>query len=257
MKSLDQVCKAHDIKMMTPLVYVNEMAGHGRKALELLEIYPELPDEAKWALRGSRNAYLSHFSYISSTVDITLKDFLEHFGLIPGASIRKIENRLLTILESHGVSTGFTGWHEQGIRDEIQNLKPTDLKLLVDHDAATATNLISNNKNGYILATWDNVMIDVVQDLARVYAENPARINDFLSAIGAVSITSNQSEDLLFTLLHVDEHASEQLAKKLDDLSSVDSAYKLKRFVDEARKRKSDGIVEDREMIQFLQRMEV
>lgn len=250
--ALNEVSRAHQIKMMTPTVYVNEMAGHGRKALELLEIYPELPEEAKFALRNSRNAFLSHFSYVKDNVELDLVQFLSHFGISAGASVRKIENRILSILESHGIETGMSEWYDGRIRDEIESQKPSQIRVLVNHDAAVVTNLINESKKGYIVATWDIVMIDVVQDLARVYVDNPARVNDFLSVIEGGGGVAHKSEDLLFTLLHMDEGPAIRLAEKIEQIDTVDGAYKLKVLVDAARKRKGAQRLSEEELTSLI-----
>jgi len=250
--ALEQVCRSHGIGMMTPSVYVNEMAGHGRKALEYLEIYPNLPDEARSSLRNSRNAFLSHYSYIHEFVDITLDSFLAHFGIVAGASIRKLENRMLSILESHGINTGFSEWYDSRVRVEVESQKPGDFPVLIDHDASVATNLINDSKKGYIVATWDVVMRDVVQDLARVYVDNPARINDFLSVIDGSFKPSDRSEHLLFTLLHMDDEPARRLAEKVEKINSIDGAYQLKILIDEARMRKGVPRLNDEDVIDIL-----
>lgn len=250
--ALDDVCKAHGIGLMAPSVYVNEMAGHGRKALEYLEIYPVLPDEAKHFLLNSRNAYLSHFSNLENHNNIKLEDFLAHFGIVAGSSIRKIENRIISILESHGIKTGFSEWYDQRVRDEVEAQKPNDLKIVVDHDSAVATNLINDSSKGYILATWDRVMVDVVQDIARVYADNPARINDYLSAVEGEIENDGRSEDLLYTLLHMDEKSSQKLAEKIEAINSVEDAYKFRRFVEEARRSSQNERVTEENMLDFF-----
>jgi hypothetical protein len=250
--SLNEVCRQHGITMMAPSVYVNEMAGHGRKALEYLEVYPELPNEAKSALRNSRNAFLSHYSYIREDVSIKLDEYLSHFGIVPGASVRKIENRILSILESHSITTGFSEWYDNRVRIEIEAHKNNELRLLVDHDAAVATNLINDSTKGYIVATWDNVMIDVVQDLARVFVDNPARVNDFLAVIEGQFGSTYRSEAMLFTLLHMDDEAAQKLAKKIEEVNSVEGAFRLKAIVDEARRRRGIKELSEDEMAEIL-----
>lgn len=250
--SLNDVCKQHGITMMAPSVYVNEMAAHGRKALEYLEIYPELPSEAKWALRNSRNAFLSHYSYIRGDFAIKLDEYLSHFGVVAGASVRKIENRILSILESHSIMTGFSEWYDNRVRLEIESHKSNEVKILVDHDAAVATNLINDSTKGYIVATWDNVMIEVVQDLARVFVDNPARVNDFLAVIEGQFGSTYRSEAMLFTLLHMDDEAAQKLARKIEDVNSVEGAFKLKAIIDEARRRRGVKELSDDEMAEIL-----
>jgi len=250
--ALDSVCRSHGISLITPSVYVNEMAGHGRKALEYLEIYPILPEEAKHFLLNSRNAYLSHFSNLAASSEIKLEEFLEHFGIVKGAPIRRIENRILSILESHGVKSGFSEWYDQRVRDEVEAQKLNDLRIVVDHDAAVATTLINDSKKGYILATWDRTMVEIVQDLARVYADNPARINDYLSAVRGEMEVDSRSEDLLYTLIHMDEKSSQRLAEKIESIHDVDQAYKFRKFIEEAKRKSRDGVVDEIDMLDFF-----
>lgn len=250
--SLNDVCRQHGISLMAPSVYVNEMAGHGRKALEYLEVYPELPDEAKLALRNSRNAFLSHYSYIHQDAELSLKAFLDYFGIYQGASIRKIENRMLSILESHSISTGFSDWYDDRVREEIEAQRPDDLRILINHDAAVATNLINDNKKGYIVATWDNTMIDVVQGLTRILVDNPAKVNDFLAVIEGQYGSSYRSESLLFTLLHMDEGPARRLARKIEEVQSVEGAYQLKLIIDEARRNRPETLIDEEEVLALI-----
>jgi hypothetical protein len=75
----------------------------------------------------------------------------------------------------------------------------------------------------------------VREDLARVYADTPARVIDFLSMAMRNSFETDQSYDLLATLLHVDERVAERLARRVEQIKSVEQAYKLDRFIREAR----------------------
>jgi hypothetical protein len=83
-------------------------------------------------------------------------------------------------------------------------------------------------------------MIEIVEELARVYADTPARVIDFLSMAVGQEFESEQSYELLTTLLHVDEQVAARLAQKVEQIRSVDQAYKLDRFIHEARRREGE-----------------
>ena len=239
--TLLEVCRAHEIAIMVPRSYVNEMASHGLKALEFLDTYEALPQDLKPFLRGSGNAFLSHFSHIQGAMtdagtDISLADFLEVFGLRKNASLRVIENRILSILESHGITTGLTGYYDADIRKQIAEKKsPHESNYILDHDAAVCTNLINDSARGFILATWDKVLIEVVQGLARVYADSPARVADFLSSIEGIDYDYDRSTELLTTLLHVDEQAVERLAQRIEAIRTPSQAYRLRAYIEDIR----------------------
>ncbi|WP_183077566.1 restriction endonuclease [Paenirhodobacter hankyongi] len=236
-----EVCRVHEFSIMVPKPYVNEMAAHGLKALEFLDTYGALPEDVRPVLRGSGNAYLSHFSHLQYSaetggVDLTLSEFLQSFGLRGGASLLKIENKIISMLESHGISTGMDSRYDKVIRDEIAEKKSKyESKHVLDHDAAVCTALINDAGRGYIFATWDKVLIDAVQNLARVYADSPARVTDFLGVIEGVDNEFDNNVELLTTLVHLEERQAERLSKIIEKIRSPDQASKLGLFIDKAR----------------------
>jgi hypothetical protein len=118
--------------------------------------------------------------------------------------------------------------------------KPTEYRKVVDHDAVVVTMLKNDHDKGFVFATWDKVLIDLVQDLTRVYADTPARVVDFLSMAGGQEFEREQSFELLSTLLHVDEKPAAKLASLIDKIASVEMAYKLDRIITEARTHKGE-----------------
>lgn len=235
------VCQIHELPLMVPSPYVNEMAAHGLKAIEFLDTYGSLPEDIKPVLRGSGNAYLSHFSHLQYSaegegINLTLADFLRSFNLKPGISLRRIENRITSLLEGHGISIGMSNHYESDVRLEISKRKSaSEPKIILDHDAAVCSNLIRDAGKGYIFATWDKVLIDVVQDLARVYADSPARVTDFLGSIDGVDHDFDTNVELLTTLIHLEERRAEALARKIEAIQSPEQAHKLTIYIDEAR----------------------
>jgi len=242
--ALRDACNAHGISMVVPNAYLNEMAYHGLVgALDRLEIYNALPKDAQTSLKASGNAYLSHYAHISETLksqgeDLTLKEFLEHFGIVSGRPLYKVENRIRTILDNFGIKVIEDNRYEQQVRNRIVEEKPAEYSKVVDHDAIVVTMLKNETNKGFVFATWDKVLIDLVQDLTRVYADTPARVVDFLSMAGGQEFEREESFELLSTLLHIDEKPAAKLASLIDKIASVDMAYKLDRIVKEARARK-------------------
>jgi len=245
--ALRDACIAHGISMVVPNAYLNEMAYHGLVgALDRLEIYNALPQEAQTSLKSSGNAYLSHFAHISDTLktqgeSLTLKEFLEHFGVVDGRPLYKVENRIQTLLDGFGIKVIADDRYDQHVRNSIVEEKPAEYKTVVDHDAIVVTMLKNHNDKGFVFATWDKVLIDLVQDITRVYADTPARVVDFLSMAGGQEFEREESFELLSTLLHVDEKPAAKLASLIDKITSVDMAFKLDKIVTEARTQKGEN----------------
>lgn len=240
--ALLEACKAHSIRIMLPRCYLNEIAAHGRNALEKLEIYNSLPNEARSSLRASGNAYLSHYTHISETIQesgdtLSLEGFLRHFGIVPNQSLHKIENRIGSLLEQHGITCLPDERYDQDVFNSLAAQKGYDDRRLVEHDAIVCTRLRNDDQRGFILSTWDNIVIDFVEDVARVLADTPVRVIDFLSMAAGQAFESEQSFELLSSLLYVDERVALKLAQKVDRIRSVEQAYKLQDFVASARKR--------------------
>ncbi len=242
--ALKRACDAHGIKMVVPQVYLNEMAAHGRGALEWLEVYNALPTDAREPLRASRNAYISHYTHIAESLrrkgdKLDLKQFLSFFDISPGKSLNSIENRIQTILDQQNIKVLPPNVYRQDIRDRIkEEKKKYQDEILINHDAIVATMLKDVDQKGFVLATWDKVMIDLVEELARVYADTPARVIDFLSMANREDFECEQSVELMTTLLYIDERVAAPLAHKIEQIRSVEQAYKLDTFIREARERK-------------------
>lgn len=238
--ALKRACDAHGIRMVVPRAYLNEMAAHGLGALERLEVYNALPAEAREPLRASDNAYISHYTHIAETLkqtgdELSLKQFLSYFGIAPGKPLSSVENKVQTILDQQNIKVTNDVRYQQHIRNRIQEEKQFDPKVLIDHDAVVVTMLKEDDQKGFVLATWDKVMIDLVEELARVYADTPVRVIDFLSMATGADFECEQSYELMATLLHVDERAAAPLAKKIEQIRSVEQAYKLDEFIRKAR----------------------
>lgn len=241
--ALKRACDAHGIKMVVPRAYLNEMAAHGLGALERLEVYNALPAEARAPLRASENAYISHYTHIAETLskkgdNLSLSQFLNFFGIAPGKALTSVENRIQTVLDLHGIKVIANGFYDKHIRKRIEEKKQYHPPTLIDHDAIVVTMLKDEDRKGFVLATWDKVMIDLVEELARVYADTPVRVIDFLSMASGEDFECEQSYELMTTLLHIDERVAAPLAQKIEQIRSVEQAYKLDGFIRAARESK-------------------
>ena len=258
--ALRDACKAHNIKMVVPQCYLNEMAAHGRVALEKVDVYNALPAEARTALRASGNAYLSHYTHVSETTELsgqhlTLDAFLRHFGVIAGVSLGRIENRIRTLLELHDIEILPDQRYDQDVRNRIIEEKQGEqIRTLIDHDAIVCTMLRNDHERGYVFATWDKALIGVVEDIARVVADTPARVIDFLSMASGQSFECEQSFELLSTLLHADDKVAQKLADKVDQIKSTELSFQLGQFIDAARKSKGGSwTLEPDDVASFLE----
>lgn len=152
--------------------------------------------------------------------------------------MHKVENRIRTLLDGFGIKVIEDKRYDQQVRNRIVEEKPYEYSKIVDHDAIVMTMLKNDNDKGFVFATWDKVLIDLVQDLTRVYADTPARVVDFLSMAGGQEFEREESFELLSTLLHMDERPAAKLASLIDKIASVEMAYKLDRIITEARAQK-------------------
>jgi hypothetical protein len=244
--ALHQMCHDHGIKIVIPRCYVNEMIFHGKEAIAYAGTYKALNDENRVVLKSSSNSYLSHYSHLRDKDELpesyTLSDFLAHFGLTANTATRKIENALENILDDFGVEIISAGRWEPDIRQEISDGKPSSPTILIDHDASVCTFLKNSTDEGYIFATWDKVMIGIVEGRSRIFADTPANVADFLSMASGSEVEATQSFSLLGSLLYCDEKKAAALAEKIEKIESAEKAFEYQRLAVEARsKTKQDG----------------
>lgn len=237
--ALSDMCRGHQIRLKVPRPYLNEMAYHGKKALEYLKIYSILGEEPRSVLRASGNAYISHFGHLrdSGKFDgkLTLEQFLAHFGVTEGAAVWSIEARIENLLASFDVDIMQTPRWSPEVRQRIASQKPGEAPIIIDHDASVGTLLTQTEDMGFIFATWDVALTKLVEQVSRVYADTPSRIVDFLSMARGAGYESEQTVSLLDSLIHCDERKAEALAKKIDKIQTAEAAYELQRFSDDAR----------------------
>jgi len=167
---------------------------------------------------------------------ISLKDFLAFFGIQTGRSLDKIENKIESLLNNHGIKVISCPTTDQNIHKNMSAAKKYHDKYIVDHDSAVATLLKNDDERGYIFSTWDKTMMNFVEDLIRVYADTPARVIDFLSMAGPANFASEQNYELISTLLHIDEKRAIPLAEKIAAIRTAEQAFKLDQIIQEARK---------------------
>lgn len=239
--ALNEMCKAHRFKLAVPKPYLNEMASHGQKAIEYIDIYDVIGDEPRSILKASGNAYLSHYGHIRDDElpgsELGIGGFLSYFGIDKGASIAKIERRIEQLLSALDIEVITMPRWKPELRTVISQLKPNDAPIIIDHDASVLTMLTDTTDSGYIFATWDKHLTDLVEVKSRIYADTPSRVVDFLSMANGSDFEIEQTVSLLDSLVHCDERKAEALAKKIEAIRSAETAYELQRFTDDARRR--------------------
>lgn len=241
---LRMLCKEHNFEIVVPSFYINEMASHGLKAKDFVSTYKNLPLEARDTLVGSRNAYLSHYERMriimtgAGEAPPTLEEFLDHFGFGPRGILRTAENRLTSLLDEHGIRTLRYSHLDAGLRQRVVLQKDaSESPHIIDHDAMALSLLHDDDDSGFVFATWDNILINMVAEIDRIYADTPARVIDFLSMAKGANYECDQSIDLLTSLIHIDEAKAAAMAQKIEGIQSADQAYRLRKFVDDARAR--------------------
>lgn len=243
-EKLRLLCAEHSFEIVVPSFYLNEMASHGLKARDFVATYENLPVEARDVLVGSRNAYLSHYARMKDIMAAageappTLEEFLGYFGFGPMNGLRAAENRLSSLLDEHGIRTLTYSHLDMGLRERVALRKDVfQSPHIIDHDAMALSLLHENDDSGFVFSTWDHILIDMVAEIDRIYADTPARVIDFLSMAMGANYECDQSIDLLTSLIHIDEAKAAALAQKIEGIQSADQAFRLRRFVDEARAR--------------------
>ncbi|MFM5916735.1 MAG: restriction endonuclease [Novosphingobium sp.] len=238
---LRDLAVAHNFSIVLPRPYLNEMAAHGQKALEYSEIYEAFSPELRKIMRESRNAYISHYARMVDEggnldgIPFGIRDFLQSFGIRKDVSVKRTEDKIESILSRHGISCVWNGFYDKSIREEISELKVFSSKHVVDHDAAVITNLKKIGDVGYILATWDRIIINYLSGVDKIYADSPGKIVDWLSYIQGIDDDIGKSVEVLEALISVEDSAVSLLARKLDRVDTIERAYKLTAVIEEAR----------------------
>lgn len=241
-EKLRALCEEHNFEIVVPSFYVNEMASHGLKTKDFVETYKSLPVEARDTLSASRNAYLSHYTRLRDIMTSdgetppTLEEFLKHFGFGPGSGLRTAENRLSTLMDEHGIRTLRYSHMDAELRQRVAQRKDAlQSSHIIDHDAMLLSLLQEDHDSGFVFSTWDNILINMVAEIDRIYADTPARVIDFLSMAKGSNYECDQSIDLLTSLIHIDEAKAAALSQKIENIQSTEQAFRLRIFVDEAR----------------------
>ena len=239
-RALRELCTSHGILIVVPSCYINEIAHHGLLALEKVTIYNGLPKEARASLKASGNAYLSHYTHINEALtkegeSLSLDDFLRHFGIINGCSRNSIENKITSMFSRHKINILQTPQHDTSLRQEIARRKNGLPEIIIDHDASMLTVLKNSHEQGFVFATWDYVMIDLVQNITRILADTPTRVIDFLSMAKGENFATEGNFEVMSSLHYIDEVKIQALAEKIDRIKNITQAYKLQAIIDEAR----------------------
>ncbi|MDA0574508.1 hypothetical protein [Burkholderia gladioli] len=240
-EALESMCREHEIKLTVPDFYINEMAHHGLSAFGYLDEYEKIPARSKDYLIGSENAYLSHYSYIRDFANdddgksLTLRDFLALFGIYADSSPRQIENKIGSLLNSYGIQIISGHGYDGKVISDLRELKPNESDIIIKHDASLVRLISENQDSGYIFATWDRTLILYLEGISRVLADTPARINDFLSMANGTAYESDESVELLTSLIYCDEQKLVALAKKIEKVMRAKHGYLLTQYSDEER----------------------
>jgi hypothetical protein len=237
--ALLDMCRAHQIPLILPAPYLSEMAFHGKKALEFVEIYEALGPQPREVLRASGNAYISHFGNLSHSGEFndSLEEFLRHFGIRKGASLSAISDRLRSRLAEFDIETIQAPPWTPEIRSQVAACKkPRTNSIIIDNDAHVVALLKQSGSEGYLFATWDYALTALIEEVDRIYADTPSRIVDFLSMANPTQIDSYQTVSLVDSLIHCDQSRARALAEKIQRIKSAETAYEMQKFTDAARK---------------------
>jgi hypothetical protein len=258
--ALRHLCQEHEIEIKVPSFYVNEMASHGLKARDYIATYESLPAEARDALIASNNAYLSHYVRLKDSmtaageVPPSLEEFLGYFGFTARATLTNAENKVISLLDSFAIKTIPSRGYDAQVRERVRKAKNDEPPVIIDHDAMAITLLQNDTDSGFVFATWDQILIEMVAAIDRIYADTPARVIDFMSMAASARYECDQSIDLLTSLIHCDEVKARALAKKIDGIQSAEQAFRLRKFIDDSRKHAGvDWQFTDREAAAFFQ----
>ena len=101
-------------------------------------------------------------------------------------------------------------------------MKEHDSEIIIKHDAAVLTLIKEDIKSGFILVTWDNIMQELAQNLARVLAETPTRTIDFLSMAKSKNLYAESNVAIIELLRFIDEQKVLALAEKIDKIENID-----------------------------------
>ena len=77
--------------------------------MDFLATYQSLPDEARIALSGTGNAYLSYYARIkvgmvsSGEEPPSREEFLSYFGFTVRAKLSAVENKISSMLDKFGI----------------------------------------------------------------------------------------------------------------------------------------------------------
>lgn len=236
--ALHAMCKSHQIRIAIPAPYLNEIAYHGKKAVEYTDIYNIIGDEARHVLRASGNAYISHFGSLKYAGEFlgSLEEFLHHFGIKRDADLWSIEKKITSRLTDFDIEVVRTPPWTQEIRMRIANCKKIGVAPeIIDHDASVVTFLTQDGTDGYIFTTWDYAITGLLEDFNRIYADTPSRVVDFLSMAYPTQFDSDQTISLVDSLIYCDQRRASALASKLEKIKSAETAYEIQKFTDAAR----------------------
>ena len=268
-KYLLELAKKHNFELIVPAPYINEFAGHGFSICDL-PVYQEIVNNTDTILfdmlKGSQNAFISFYAYLENKDEFSIIDFLEHFGIKlkerhKESSQTKAKNTIHDLLINHGINVVQLN-HEidnsesyttiKDLVDERKSVNPNYNKsdFLIKNDANVCTYLKQQTDNGYIFATWDNIISQSLERISRIYANTPPKVMDLLSFCG--NLDSAMNLDMYTTLLFSNEEKLMKLAEKIESIKSMsdfEHKIKLTKIIRSHRDFKETDWLENREVI--------
>lgn len=188
--------KTHEISVLLPLDYLQEVATHLILALNYQYIIKDEPD-----LIGSENAFVAHYTslYINNKIGSFI-DYIEGFGLdksLRGANFERARNNLMPKLqryfELYGIKTKPLGkpskaakkHAEEAIGFLINQKTYKRASVVIDHDKRTTAYLFDQDRTtdiANVLCTWDNLHFQIRENEDVMWdVLNPVVLGDILS----------------------------------------------------------------------------
>ncbi len=268
-KYLVDLARKHDFELIIPAPYVSEFAGHGFSICDLPE-YNEILENSDnrdifGILQGSQNAFISFYANFNEKNNLSVKDFLEHFGIVlekRGKDLyqERARNTIHDLLINHGINVIQLDYNldydnsYKTIKDlvdekKMSNPRYSKSEFLLQNDAKICTYLKQQTDSGYIFATWDSIFPKALERISRIYANTPPKIMDMLCFCR--NLDSQMNLDMYTTLMFSDEEKLMRLAKKIEAIKSPNERLKKIEITKTIRKQrdfKDSDWLEDREV---------
>lgn len=196
-KALLDFCKIHNLEIIIPDIYIEEIESNGRLALSQQENIKEFEQAQNISyLINDRNAFIHQFANLVSQLPkdkLSFSDFLSNFGIGNNTSKKHaqlfIKQTFENLLIDFGVNVQIPkiskcNFDEEDL-NQLRESKPHDAEITLKHDAQVCYWVKNDADSGYIVATWNKSFMKVLEENEKIgiYADTPSRIRDFLSFI--------------------------------------------------------------------------